>query len=39
MPTGWELLGKKRGGGGGRALWYLGGVYARYQNLKVPLKH
>ena len=28
--------------GGGGALWYLwggGGTYARYQNLKIPLKH
>ena len=27
------------GGGGGGALWYLGGAYARYQNLTIPLKH
>ena len=28
------------GGGGGGALGYLGGgAYARYQNLKIPLKH
>ena len=35
------LLGKEvenpRGGGG--ALGYLGGAYARYQNLKIPHKH
>ena len=27
------------GGGGGHLRKYLGGAYARYQNLKIPLKH